>query len=143
METTQGAMSSPFQTDNQQYPTSGAMGGMLPPSFPQGLQNLDIPPDVAQILQQIPNLQPGMAPGQPGQMQGNEMPSANATIKNVQNLLSSIMVRRVEGRDSILGVQESYTAYFPKGLSNMQFKLPNRVLFKISGTPTNVRCFSL
>ena len=44
---------------------------------------------------------------------------------------------------AFLGVQEFYTAYFPKWLSNMQFQLPNRVLFKISGTPTNVQCFLL
>ena len=42
---------------------------------------------------------------------------------------------------AFLQVRKSYTAYFSKGLSNMQLKLPNRVLFKISGTPRNVQCF--
>ena len=43
---------------------------------------------------------------------------------------------------AFLGVRESYTPYFPKGLSNnwniCNLKLP-RVLFKMSGTPTNAR----
>ena len=42
---------------------------------------------------------------------------------------------------ALLGVRGSYTPYFPKGLSNMQLKLHNRVIFKISGTPNKQMFF--
>ncbi len=76
----------------QGFNNMGGGGGGLP----FNLNNLDIPQDMMQILQQIPLGQGGGGPGQPGgpqqHMQGAE-PSTNPTITNVQNLLSSLMVR--------------------------------------------------
>ena len=96
VETTQGAIHS-FQPDlQQQHPPQQQFNNMSG-GVPLNLQNLDIPPDLQQILQQIP-LQGGGGPqAQMGQqhMPGNEPPSPNPTITNVQNLLSSMMVREV------------------------------------------------
>ena len=44
-------------------------------------------------------------------------------------------------RDSVLGGPRVLYSLRSKRDLNIQLKLPNRVLFKISGTPTNVRCF--
>ena len=64
-------------------------------------------------------------------------------LKSLLLIVSGMMTLVEPFIASVAGVQGSYTPYFPKGLSNMQIKLPDRVLFKISGTPTNCNYFQI